>query len=567
MTYDIFLSYAYQDRESALALANRLKSTGKTICLEPRFNGNSRPWGPETAERILDSGAFLLLESEDSVQSLDILQELSFASRRKKPIVSMKLLVTSLPIPFARTLARSKRVDYPNVEGVLEAITHAMLNPERQSPLLVLPFKNLSTDRENEWFADGLSVEIASSLAQIKAIKVIDHVRAISFRGHTDSSVVLATELDVDFLVEGSVAKNGEELHIEIILRDAWTGKESWRISQSGHLVAFLDLQERVAEQVAAKLALQLTNSEKMLLRMQRTNNVEAFELVIKGHDQFDKKTQQGLLRAIDLYRDAVQMDSTYGHAIQGLAYALINYYRIYERDERYLGEAEEMVRRALEIDPHAAQTRQSLTMTLRLQGKIDEAEREAIESVRLAPESGVSHFELGLHYALTDQPAKSIEPYLIARDLRPTELDIHWNLSLVYQRINDQERCAEAASVALDQFAKWLRINPEDELRLVQQACLMFLVGDKDGSFAIVRQLESRETMDSVTLYNLACLCVNLAEHDSAIRYLRRSIEAGFSNLQILESDPDLAPLRGMQEFSDIVTHARNSINEKVHR
>lgn len=567
MPYDVFISYSRRDSVDALALAERLQAENLSVWIDQHGITGAEHWSSEIVESISNCATFLLLLSPNSIDSENVLRELMLAVDRHKRILPVSLKQTRLPSAFDYAIAGIQQVPYFDLAAIMRAHAHGAERIAARSgrlSLMVMPFEDLSPEQDNGWFADGLTGELISTLSMLKSVRIVDRKTAMSFKHYTGRTVTLAQELDVQYFLEGSVRKAGDEIKINVELLNIGNGEYLWQYSQRGTMHDIFDVQEAVAQKVVEGLKLHLTGVERRQMDERQTHNSDAYALAMRAEEFFHKHTKGGLEYAIALYREAIEIDPYYTHAIQAMAFMLADYYRVYDRDPKHLEEAEALAMRVIERNNKEPLAHRALCMIYRLQGKNDLAEEEALRFRRRAPENYTSHFTLGLHYASTNRPELAVGPYEEALKIKPDDLDTHWNLAIVHQRCQNQGSMAKTASNALEHYNKWIRLHPDDESRRVQLATLLDMAGRRDEALATLKPLEGATDLDPTSLYNIACLSCNLGDHPAALRYLNRAVDEGFRNLEVLSHDPDLQPLRGLPEFTAIEEKVRTPI-EKV--
>jgi len=194
------------------------------------------------------------------------------------------------------------------------------------------------------------------------------------------------------------------------------------------------------------------------------------------------------------------------------------------------------------------------------MQGRLREAEDAAKKFVRRAPEDPDSLFGLGYFYATTNQPALSLAYYEKAVELRPDDLVAYFNLVINSDRAQDTARVDKWSRAALPYYERRLRLVPDDELSRVYYANLLRYSGQEARAIVALAPLLEKKDLDGGALYNIACLYVGLNDTTHALESLRRSLAAGFRNVEIFHTDPDLNVLREgspevQAEFLAIIT------------
>src|SRR5579862_3993817 len=192
--------------------------------------------------------------------------------------------------------------------------------------LAVLPLENLSGDASQNYFADGMTDELITDLAQISALRVISRTSAMVYKDAHKSLPQIARELNVDAVVEGSVLRSGDQVRITAQLIEARTDKHLWSQSYEGDLRETLTVQNSVARAIADQIRINLTPREQAALRSVDVVNPAAYESYLKGRFFWNKRTADGLRTALAYFDQAIEEDPNYARSYSGLAdtYALL---------------------------------------------------------------------------------------------------------------------------------------------------------------------------------------------------------------------------------------------------
>src|SRR5271169_359079 len=322
----VWPSESFGDFDQALNIAiGKLRSALGDSAENPRFietlpkrgyrfiadvsvvDADARPRRPGSADGDLP-GPERKTESEHRVQDAG----LTFAPKRRlwltrRAIVALAL-VLSLPI-LSIWLFRSRGRASTGIRS-----------------LAVLPLENLSGDASQNYFADGMTDELITDLAQISALRVISRTSIMVYKGARKPLPQIARELHVDAVVEGTVLRAGNQVRITAQLIDASTDKHLWSQSYEGELRDTLALQDRVAREIAEQIQINLTPREQAALKSARVVNPEAYESYLKGRYFWSKRTADGLKVALAYFKQASEEDPKYAPAYSGLAdtYALL---------------------------------------------------------------------------------------------------------------------------------------------------------------------------------------------------------------------------------------------------
>jgi TolB-like protein len=203
--------------------------------------------------------------------------------------------------------------------GLGERLIREAAVPKVQS-LAVLPLENLSGDKEQEYFADGMTEELITNLAKISALKVISRTSAMLYKGSKKPLPQIAKELNVDALIEGSVLREGGQVRITAQLIQASTDQHLWAESYQRDLRSVLALQGEIASAIAGRVQAALTPSERNRLASARLVNPEAYDAYLKGLEHWYKLTPQDLDTALEYFELALKKDPNYAPAHSGEA-------------------------------------------------------------------------------------------------------------------------------------------------------------------------------------------------------------------------------------------------------
>ena len=224
-----------------------------------------------------------------------------------------------------------------------------------EASIAVLPFKDLSATRDQDWFCDGIAEEIMTALASLPGLRVAARASAFSFRGKSDDLGVIAEKLNVNTVLEGSVRRAGDRVRITAQLSDARQGQQLWSERFDRELKDIFDVQDEIARAIANRLRVTIEGGGARLVP-QATTNIEAYELLLKGR-AFVTRRGRAVLDAIPLFERAIALDPNLAeaHALLGDAYRLLGLYGIAPAAE-VMPKARACIDRALAIDPNQAE-------------------------------------------------------------------------------------------------------------------------------------------------------------------------------------------------------------------
>ncbi len=315
--------------------------------------------------------------------------------------------------------------------------------------LAVLPLDNLSRDPAEEYFADGMTEELTTQLAQISALRVISRTSVMQYKDSKKSLPQIAKELGVDAVVEGSVMRSGDQVRITAQLIQASTDKHLWAKSYEGDARDVLGLQQEVAHAIADGVKVQLTPQEETRLSIARPVNPAAHEAYLKG-SYLNKGTGAQQRKAKEYFEEAIRIDPRYGPAYAGLADYYWSTLDLRPRDS--MPKAKENAIKALELDPDLAQAHTELA-AIHFFGDWDwtGAEKEFRRALELNPSDTESHRYYSFFLAALGRGNEALAESRKAQDLDPLSISTQVTAGFVLYYARAFDKAIEQCRKALD--------------------------------------------------------------------------------------------------------------------
>lgn len=341
------------------------------------------------------------------------------------------------------------------------------------SSIAVLPFLNLSADTANEYFSDGVTEEIITTLSKLRELRVVSRSATFRYKGEDVDPRKVGRELNVAAILEGSVRKEGDRLRITAQLIDVENGFHIWSENYDRRYEAIFEVQDDVARRIAKALRINLTESEAASLVRPPTDDLEAFELYARARHEFYKYSPEGNAAAIALYERALEIDPDYAPALAGLSLCQTqNINGGWSEDPEWLARAEASARRALEIDPDLAEAHFALGF-IHEQRSDFEPMAEALErALALNPNHAHAHDSWAdLLWRYRGQLDSALAEYDVALRLDPFLVPAHLNRSMA---LTLKGQFAEAGR----QLDEVVQDNPDVALVHVFQGAARLLQG-----------------------------------------------------------------------------------------
>jgi serine/threonine protein kinase/tetratricopeptide (TPR) repeat protein len=424
----------------------------------------------------------------------------------------------------------------------------------RRSSVAVLPFRNISSDAENEFFTDGITEEIILALTKVRALDVASRTSSFTFKGHTEDVVGIGQKLRVDTVLEGSVRKAGNRLRISAQLIDVTTNFPLWSERYDREMEDVFAVQDEIATNIVKALQLVLTEKEEAAIKKVATHNVRAYEYFLQARQFLHQHRAETMDAAEDLYRRAIGLDPDYALAYAGLADCAC--FRVYELNggADALAQAEAASLRALALGPDLAEVRASRGLTHVYYGRFTEAFEELERAIELDP----TLFEAAYYYARALQGNgevdKAVIQYERAAELRPDDYQALVFAASCYRALGREADALVSSEKAVRAAERALALNSGESRALSLGASELYQLGDTTRAEEWARRAIQLEPKNPLMAYNMACMYSIMGQRETAIEHLTRAVELGMSSRTWLSTDPDLDPIRDDPRFIELL-------------
>jgi TolB-like protein/Tfp pilus assembly protein PilF len=449
--------------------------------------------------------------------------------------------------------------------------------------LAVLPLENMSRDPEQEYFAEGMTEALLTTLAKIGGLRVASRTSAMQYKGVSKPLREIAEELGVDAIVEGSVLRDGNRVRITAQLIDP--GKEShlWAESYERDLRDVLTLQAEIAQAIANQIRVKLTPQDQVHLTNLRTVSPEAYEAYLRGRYYWNRRSREGFREAVPYFQQAIAKDPSYAAAQAGLAdcFALLGMWGLVPPEEG-CGRAKRLALRALELNSSLPEAHASLAWaTMWYDHDLTAAEREFERSIELNPRYATAHHWFGWCLAMMGRYEESYTEVTRAIRLDPRSGTIYFGSGCIhlYARRYDQAIQQFERAIDLDsesaQFHAWLGATylcnsmPGKAIAALQKGVQLshgatpFLSslgeayaadGQMGEALKIFEQLQAASSQRYLARYFCGRLCAALDKKDDAFRLLQAGQSEHDPFIVTLKVDPLLDNLRSDPRFDELL-------------
>ncbi len=451
------------------------------------------------------------------------------------------------------------------------------------SSIAVLPLANLSNDPAQEYFADGMTDELISDLAQLSSLRVISRTSVMHYKGANKTAPQISRELGVDALVEGTVERVEGRIRIRVQLIDAAMDRHLWAHNYDYAVQDVLLLQTTAARDIALQIQGQVARPPAGApANSERNVHPEAYEAYLKGRYFWNERTEPGLRKSIEYFQDAIAKDPTFAAAYAGLAgsYSLLGsealppavarakaraaVNRALELDPSSVEghaemgliafyydwnwkRAEQEFQRALKLNPSYATTHQWYSHYLRAMGRLPEALQQAQLGQQSDPLSLSINTTLGARYRDLRQYDQAIAVERRTLELNPGFAAGHRILASVYEQQGDLQS-------AIAEWQKAIELAKDDPTPLAHLGRAYALFGRRAEARKVVQQLKLMSKQHYVPAWDMAVLFGSLGDADSAFRWLEVSYMKRESQMPFLKVDYRMDPLRADPRFQNLL-------------
>jgi TolB-like protein/class 3 adenylate cyclase/predicted negative regulator of RcsB-dependent stress response len=294
-------------------------------------------------------------------------------------------------------------------------------NSVRDLSIAVLPFDNLSTDKDSEFFRDGITEDILTQLSKLKDLRVISRTSVMQYKDTKKTIPEIAKELGVSYILEGSIRKYGNDIRITAQLISADADEHIWAENYDKTLTNIFSLQSEVSIEIVDALQLNLSFEEQKNLSTVATENIDAYKLFLEGRNEADKRNSESIAQSIVLYKEAISLDPNYAEAYAEIANSIYleTYYSGRNPTEASVL-ATEYLNKAEKINDRVARIYSVRGFIYNIQGKRDEAETAFKKAINLSPNDLTTRHQYATFYYYTRQYEKQLEQAKIAYKLDP---------------------------------------------------------------------------------------------------------------------------------------------------
>jgi len=447
----------------------------------------------------------------------------------------------------------------------------------------VLPFANDSTDPDGEYLSDGITETLINNLAQIWNLRVVARSTVFRYKGKDIDPQKAGNDLHVRAVVSGRLLQRGNTLIVRAELIDVATGGQLWGGQYNRKPEDVFALQEDLSREISEKLRLQLIVDEKQRLTKRHTEDAEAYRLYLKGRYHWNKRSPEGLQKAVEYFQQALDRDPAYSLAYAGLAdtYAYLSFFNVVAPREA-MPKAKTAAVKGLEIDKDLAEAHVSLGyVSFTYDGDWPAAGKHFEQALALNPAYSRGHTFYTFYLSSSGRSEEALEVAKGALDLDPASPAVSHSLAVQLYLARKFDRAIEQAHDTLEMDAnfaisyavlgevylskgmyreglsaleKYSALNRSGAASLALLGYSHARLGERKESLQVIEALKAASKQSFVPALFVALVYAGLEDKDQAFTWLEKAYEERFSRLAYLKVEALWDPLRSDPRFADLL-------------
>jgi len=464
----------------------------------------------------------------------------------------------------------------------LAYLTYSRAPARKIDSIAVLPFTNASSDSNTEYLSDGISEALINSLTELQGLRVIARSTAFHYKGKEVDPQAVGRELNVRAVLMGRVRQIGDTLNIQVDLVDATTGAQLWGQEYERKISDVLSVKQAVAREVTEKLRLRVSGEEQQKLAKRDTTNAESFQFYLRGRYYWNKRTADGLRKAIEQFQQAIDRDPNYALGYVGLSdcYLTLEQYAGVPSSET-LPKARAAADRALQLDDSLAEAHTSSASIYQRLWRWAEAEEEFKRAISLNPNYPTAHHWYAYYFYIKRQFDDAMREIKRAHELDPLSPVISENVALVYLQKNDIDSAIAQCqrTIELDpsfadahyvlgfaylkgarneearaEFQKAVELSGRAGTYLSNLGYCYAVTGRSAEALAILKELEEKYTRGASSGLFLAGVYAGLGDKDQAFGWLEKDFQQRSGQLPTIAWRLHFEGLRSDPRYADLL-------------
>jgi serine/threonine protein kinase/tetratricopeptide (TPR) repeat protein len=419
--------------------------------------------------------------------------------------------------------------------------------------IAVLYFENLSGVKDDEYLRDGITEDIITELSKIEGLKINPRSTVLAFRDRPVTSSQVGRQLGAAYVLEGSLRRAGDRLRITMQLVDSQTGYPVWSERYDREMKDVFEVQDEIARKIADALRIKLSPREQQAIAAKPTDNLQAYDLYLRGRSYARRLTRQDLEFALQMFENAVTQDSSFALAYAAIANVCAYYHAHYSREDVWIHRARGAAERAMALQPDVPEVMVAQAWILYAKGQYDEMTAIVRNVIARKRECEGAYYLLlrGLYASGRYQEVAAVAEEAI--ESSGTDYNVYVPIMNSLGALGKHEALRNIRQRGIQVFEAQLREVPEDARARI---LLAGYYADEKRYDDAVREANLAMLLrpnEAMVLYNAACAFCSMEKKKEALDALTKAWRSGFKDADWARRDPSLALLHGEPEFEEL--------------
>src|SRR5450432_571762 len=416
--------------------------------------------------------------------------------------------------------------------------------------LAVLYFENLSGAKEDEYLRDGISEDIITELSKIRGLNTFSRPTVLAFRDKQVTPLQIGQQLHAAYVLTGSLRRSGNRLRINTQLVDTQTDFPLWSERYDREMKDVFEVQDEIARKIAEALRVTLSPQELEALAIKPTENLQAYDLYLRGKRYARRQTRQDLEFSLQMFENAVQIDPSFALAYAACANACAMFYCNYSRDAVWVERARDASGKAVALRWDLPEVQVSQAWVLYATDLHSEAVRMVQKAIERKKDCEGAYYLLCRALFSAGRYREVADAAEVALEASGEDYNVYVPILNALGALGKKEIRNNIQMRGVAAFENHLKQVPEDARARILVAGYYAEVGRVDDAIRETTMAMTLRANEASILYNAACVFCMLKRKPEALDALRKAYDAGFKDPNWARRDPDLAPLLGEPEF-----------------
>src|SRR5580765_4588761 len=574
MEIDVFLSYAAADKATALAVLAGLEGNGVRCWIAPRDIPAGSEYGEQIVGAIKACHIMVVIFSASANTSPHVRREVERAVSAQRPIVPFRVENVAPTGAMEYALSNTHWLDAlsaplePHITALVATARHLLgVVPGAQAgtaptakaasskpSIVVLPCNNMSGDPEQEYFSDGITEDIITDLSKVSGLFVIARNTAFTYKAKSLKVQDVSRELQVTYVLEGSVRKAGARVRVTAQLINGKDEGHVWADRYDRDLTDIFAIQDEITHAIVEQLKVKLLPQEQKSISQTPTGNVEAYTYYLRGRQFLHRHSKSYYQLARRMFAKAVELDPAYARAYAGIADCDSFLFLHYSAPVEIKGIFETSAK-ALALESGLAEAHASQALALSLEQRYEEAMAEFEKAIALDPNSFEGHYFYARACFAQGKLERAAALFERAAEIKPDDYQSACLLVQIYRSLGRDGEKESAARKGIERAERELTLHPDNPRPAYLGATALVELGQNDRAKEWLARTLAIDPDDILTQYNAACIYSRLGEIDTAFDLLERLLPHPNPETKAwIKHDSDFDPLREHPRYQKIL-------------